>query len=294
MADYALQSGPRLVEAWAATRLAFEPKGWQTAFRRDLQAAARQLRVRSSELLYAVYASADQRLCDAENVLFYNVGLDAFARAMRHGIRFERSFWLPVNSDVLDAAHYHRYEPAAPESGFHWWRRGQLLQSWAATKWPITPTATGWWGAFVQSRAATKIHFAPPAVFGLEVVLSAPPTWKLPVHSIIKPLIDGVVAACHCHAGKDLQVVAERIAIVLAADAGQVADRLTSPAGTVLGPRRLLWPWADGVQWNPADDLCVAATIHARHDTNATQPAVTADVFVVEPVASSCPTLGIG
>jgi hypothetical protein len=26
----------------------------------------------------------------------------------------------------------------------------------------------------------------------------------------------------------------------------------------VLGRRRLLWPRAQGVQWNPADDLCLA------------------------------------
>jgi hypothetical protein len=33
------------------------------------------------------------------------------------------------------------------------------------------------------------------------------------------------------------------------------------PESAVLGRQRLLWRWRNGVQWNPADDLCVAAEV---------------------------------
>jgi hypothetical protein len=51
--------------------------------------------------LQAAYSSRSTDRVDVENVLFYNVGPASFARVMRNGVRFERSFHLPVPpSDV--------------------------------------------------------------------------------------------------------------------------------------------------------------------------------------------------
>lgn len=36
---------------------------------------------------------------------------------------------------------------------------------------------------------------------------------------------------------------------------------LNDEATAVLGAHRLLWPYRNSVQWNPADDLCVAAAL---------------------------------
>jgi len=54
----------------------------------------------------AIYASDSRDLCDAENVLLYNVGPANFAAAARVGLRFERSY------DVPDAPHGHNSDLA--------------------------------------------------------------------------------------------------------------------------------------------------------------------------------------
>lgn len=95
-----------------------------------------------------------------------------------------------------------------------------------------------------------------------------------------------MIGACSRYDGPDPRVVADRVAATLGLDAGEVADRLTSGAGAVLGPQNLLWPWRAGVQWNPADDRCVAATLRVRRGTDAARPAVGAEVFIAAPTAA--------
>jgi hypothetical protein len=40
-----------------------------------------------------------------------------------------------------------------------------------------------------------------------------------------------------------------------------VLQNLANERHSPLGPRRLVWPFRNGVQWNPADDKCVAGEI---------------------------------
>lgn len=105
------------------------------------------------------------------------------------------------------------------------------------------------------------------------------------VHEAIKPLLDGLIAACHRHVGTETDVVAQRGADSLGQDFRDVAERLMTDAGAVLGPRRFLWPWRNSVQWNPADDRCVATAVHVVPDPDAAEPLVDAGVFPVSPRA---------
>jgi len=107
---------------------------------------------------------------------------------------------------------------------------------------------------------------------------------------IIKPLVDGVIAALHTHDGTALADVSDRlraqlpgsdasdiaqlpgsdasdIAQLPGSDASDIAQRLVDDDAAVLGPRRLVWPRASGVQWNPADDLCVALELRVEPAT---------------------------
>lgn len=78
---------------------------------------------------------------------------------------------------------------------------------------------------------------------------------------LIKPVLDGVISAFHSHVGE-----AEHVSRCLA-DAGvgeytAVRHALTDSSWGALGPRTLVRPFgARGVQWNPADDYCVAASV---------------------------------
>ncbi|MBI3747612.1 MAG: hypothetical protein HY262_01995 [Chloroflexi bacterium] len=80
--------------------------------------------------------------------------------------------------------------------------------------------------------------------------------------ALAKPLIDGTIAAFHEHDDPEsLDLVATRVGAQVSVPAGDVRSLLRRNAAGVLGSRRLLWPWRDGVQWNPADDRLSAVRI---------------------------------
>ena len=66
-----------------------------------------------------------------------------------------------------------------------------------------------------------------------------------------------------------LDLVASRISAQIPVPAEEVRSLLSGNAAGILGPRRLLWPWRDGIQWNPADDRCSAVRIR-RESRDAT------------------------
>ena len=77
---------------------------------------------------------------------------------------------------------------------------------------------------------------------------------------MIKVLVDGVVSALHRHDGSQLELLAARLSGRLAVPADHVARLLTGNAA-VLGTRRLLWPYREFVQWNPADDAIASLRV---------------------------------
>jgi len=97
--------------------------------------------------------------------------------------------------------------------------------------------------------------------FGLILDVSAPYPARLA--SVLKPLIDGVVAAFHRHDGSDLPELARRVGTPLGVDPVLAGQLLTGDDRSVLGQRRLVWRRAASVQWNPGDDHLLAARITA-------------------------------
>jgi hypothetical protein len=78
---------------------------------------------------------------------------------------------------------------------------------------------------------------------------------------MVKVLVDGVMSALHAHDGTQLELLAGRLAERLSLPADHVAGLLAGDTPAVLGQRRLLWPFRDFVQWNPADDAIVRLRI---------------------------------
>jgi hypothetical protein len=52
----------------------------------------------------------------------------------------------------------------------------------------------------------------------------------------------------------------------------------------VIGPRQLLWPRAQGVQWNPADDRCLALELRIDHGDRL---ALSGRLFAIAPAPSA-------
>jgi hypothetical protein len=121
------------------------------------------------------------------------------------------------------------------------------------------------WHAMRATAMSTGNRVDACAPFGLEMAVGAPADTRPALAKIVKPLADGVIAAPHAHDGSALADVSERLQVQLpAASAADIARLLVGDDAAVLGSRRLLWPRASGVQWNPADDLCVALELRVE------------------------------
>ena len=72
-------------------------------------------------------------------------------------------------------------------------------------------------------------------------------------------MLDGVIAAFHGDPVPD-PVAVDRLAAHLVQSCEAVQASLLAEVPP-LGYRRLLWAYRNGVQWNPADDLCVACSV---------------------------------
>lgn len=200
--------------------------------------------------------------CDAENVLFYNVGLNHLPGARKRGVRFERGYEVPPVPEPLASAalHYHRYH-VSDIPGFSGWAPGRTLIRWMSPLGgaPTRPAAV--WKA-LKYGSVDVVHPPPPRLerFGMRAVVSAPAAADAAL--LMKPVLDGAISALHSYVGSEVDLVADRLARSLAIEPRVVRALLLDQERAALGPRRLLWPRGkDGVQWNPADDACLAAEV---------------------------------
>jgi hypothetical protein len=256
-----------LVEAWSAERLPFEPKGWLLQLRAELRAALKRLTSSRRSVLSALYGSPVRGFCDPENVLIYNVGPGHVSAAAAGGLRVERSYNCPCAPESLEcpAEHYWRYRAAPVDEEFSAWREGRLVAAWSRVPMPpLSETIKP--GAVWFSMRCAPISIAgsadPAKPFGLRLVLGLAPGERVAPAKVVKPLVDGAVSALHSHDGSALADLAKRMRSQLPATSPErIAALLLDDASAALGRRRLLWPRAESVHWNPADDSCHALAL---------------------------------
>lgn len=248
-----------LVEGWAAAPLPFDPKGWMLEYRQSLRAALSQLPAAAGRTLVGRYASPDARRCDVENLLLYNVGLSAFTHVQTEGVVLLRSTTPPPPpegaSQVL--VHHHRYELAdapAPSPS------GTIVARLTPTPLRKPLRVENVWydirsSGHVEVSVGVGVGVEP---LGVDVSVHRPLRGLHPgLLGMVKAVVDGFVAALHAHDGTLLDVVAERLGARLGVRKDRVAPLLMDNPAGVLGVRRLLWPFRNYVQWNPADDAIV-------------------------------------
>ncbi len=249
--DFAVSATPRMVEAWSTARLPFEPQGWRLTFRTALREAIKGL-VGTDGTLYACYTSADLHPCDVENVLLYNLGLSAFSHLAPTEVVVERRYDVPQVAEATDgpARHYYRYEVGAVGRRPDW----ATVASWTTVALAPPFSIERVW-AGLQPAVVVGTPPAPGAPLAVDLRLERPAAVKQPsVLAMTKSVVDGAIAALHAHDGSQLAMVAARLANRVQSTPALIAARLTDPSRAVLGVRRLLWPFRDFVQWNPADD----------------------------------------
>lgn len=278
--------GDPSVELWSSRALPFEPSGWLWDMREKLRVAIAQIRPREDGLLHATYTTRELTGADLDNVLAYNVGARYFRHLCAEGLYLERRIGLPPEPPLShrhEWGHHCRYAVVTREPMPRDWSTPMTLAEWLDI--PIPPIRqdtklSHLWHAFKRHTPAV---YAPRArtgelAYGLRIEIRTPDPVNLA--AIVKPLVDGIVCALHNHAGKDEQerrTVAERLAGQLSTTPETVLGILENDTCAILGPRRLLWPRADGIQWNPDDHRCVLIGVTASQ-SHRTQWCVSASV----------------
>jgi hypothetical protein len=105
------------------------------------------------------------------------------------------------------------------------------------------------------------------------------------VPRLVKPLLDGLIAALQAHGDRTtVGAVSRRMAAATGADAATVERLLTDEANAALGVvGRLAHLRGDGFQLSPQDDRCVAAEILLEPATGAAGAEADCDVVSLVP-----------
>lgn len=261
---YVIRLQPTTVEAWSTTRLPFEPRGWLIEFRHDLRTALSEMAAPDNNVLHAIYAGAATRAVDVENVLLYNLGAKALRHLARGGIRFESAPDPPpppVDTLRDPGVHYHRYALTPPGAALIHWIPGRALASFDDVELGQPNRIAPIFTAIRRTASPPALLETSPPRFGVRIAIRGPEAGASRLVDLVKPLLDGVVSAYHCHDGSAMQDILMRLDRLGLGPANELGQDLLDSRWNLLGSRRLLWPFRDGVQWNPADHLCLAADI---------------------------------
>lgn len=262
---YAIRASADAVEAWSTVRLPFEPKGRMLELRTELRAALRSLSPAPGAQLHAVYgASDDGQFVDTENVLLYNVGTAALRHLAGSAVTFERTFAYPPPPDKsgLPPAHLHyqRYAVEAPTE-LHHWRPAGTIASFDGVDVPSLKSPGTVWAA-LRTGTPPRLLAEDPARFLVRLkIRDRKPALRTNLATLIKPTLDGIISAFHSHT-EPADQVAQRLAHAGVGQYDPLRTHLADPNWAALGSRTLVKPFgAHGVQWNPADDYCMAAAV---------------------------------
>lgn len=264
--EWILRKSASSVEAWSASRLPFQPRGSMTALRDALRTALRELSVEPGTGLDAVYAATSADRCDAENVLFYNVGMGALQHLMGDRVRFRRSYVnkpAPQELGTVSLDHYLSYRAIDDDR----LDSGQTLATFDAARVASFASPASVWAPICRRGVSVLDSWA--GDFAVQVTVR-PPTRPVGTTTGLAPrlktLLDGVISAFHNHTGEDLDEIASRLSQPGAATTQELRRWLGDDDGGALDRRRLVRPYRRGVQWNPADDRCVEADVRLLRD----------------------------
>lgn len=267
--------GQRQVRMWSNSYIPFGPviKDQRDA-RDELKRRVRSLVATSDEILHASYAGPKPTNTDAENLVLYNVDDTVggcFQPSARHGLRFEMA--TASHGDAPSGRPYacsYQYRLTSPDSSLSHWRVVRLLASFTAADLGLfssTKRLEQVWLAIHHATVETaRQPVAPSERFAVFLTLSHPDTnWAGANPLLVKAVVDGTVAAFQAHNDRaSADEIAARLAVTTGQPASMVKQALLGDGRAVLGTDSLVHLRGKGVQWTPADHLCVAGQIVGR------------------------------
>ena len=142
-------------------------------------------------------------------------------------------------------------------NGFdHWLEDGALAHFSLPGATPPKLAAT--WAAIHAGEPTIAATLPAGRFFGLELKLA---DRRAPNVTTLKVILDGVISAFHADDGSGEAMVLERVAAAATVPVEQARAMLANRDRNVLGARRLAHRFRGGIQWNPADDRCVAGDV---------------------------------
>ncbi len=254
-----------VVEAWTDDYIRFERlPAWQQQLRTEIRGRCRQLVPTASQVLHAAYFGSKLPNADIENVLLYNI--DSFRVAGRNGIRFEHGAAVPPSPDGGDYPFCYRYALAPRSGSFVDWRVGRTL---ATFDWADLGAFAGGkklaqvWLALARGDATVFEPAASETPFAVRVQIRPPLGYQPVWGGLVKGIFDGVISAFQAHSDPVvLPEVVARLAKYLPGDSVEISRHLLDQRRAVLGVvPRLVYPYREGVKWDPSDHLCVAGEL---------------------------------
>jgi hypothetical protein len=187
---WSIDSGTSRVEASANFVLPFEPKkGPERDFRAALRESLKGMPVTPDAGITATFAGYARKGSDLENLLLYNVGTSALGSLTTGGVHLE---W----DRTRQPERRYVYAPGLP-NGLRYWTEGdEVARFQVELDQPSTWNCSKVWWATKQSGIdGVQESLAGPLYF--QCVLSGPEGVNIAAR--MKPLLDGVLSAMHCH-----------------------------------------------------------------------------------------------
>ena len=284
--NYHIETGISSVTAWSTARIPFEPRDWLLVFRKELQLAIARLSSVDGKILYAAYRSPINNYVDVENLLIYNIGPAQMSNATKNGLVFKRFYQISRNCPIqLSSPALHQYEyllvddKSLPSEGQDNKLLASLSFELAASA--LHSCASVWYAAKMGNIAlAQRCHIGKP--WGISIAINGPSSPSIACSKIVKPLIDGITSALHCHDGSNIDYVSKQLGKNLGlGDDTLVRSLLEDGNHALFGTTNLLYPYRNNVQWNPKDDYCTYCSIKCLYGSPVKSLKITSQIFEI-------------
>ena len=259
------------VEAWTIKNIPFESKGWQKIMKVRICEALKKLPPSDKKELYASYTTIDDKRCDVENILLYNIGSGAFNKICGSSLCIERGY-----DDALTTQmpHHYKYE-LVDKANFVIHKPLKTLVKWQGKKLEENDIKVSYlkpsffWNYIKESRNNVEVfkeNYNVGDKYGIEVFIKTP-SKKINLASFIKPLLDGIICAFHKQKNDEDFRTSEKLILEKLSNKivpnDKIIDYLFDNKYNILGERNLV---TKGGNLNPADDLCDAIKLTVSTD----------------------------
>lgn len=283
--NYRIEYKNNVIKLLTTHKLPFQAKGSLQEMKRALQRALLKINAADDQILYGQYISKndDPYMPDLENAMIYNLNkLSVFNTSCKNGLVLERiahsALWESANN--ISFNYCQKYQMIHSDYNSWYWCSQNIIAEWNDIKIDKFYQSPGaYWKIIKNNKVNTYYVHSHTKEYGIEIKIFSNKSYH--IAGKIKALIDGIIVAFHSYSGEQLGEVSQRVSRQLDIPQEDVERMLMDSQYAVLGKRKLIWPFKNGVQWNPADDEIVFINILKQH-TDTPQLSISGRLFTVE------------